>query len=228
MCIQEIKNNQKQTKTSTNTGVGGLKVPRRKRSRVLGGLGVAVGCVRDIAISRGVSVAIAVCVAICVTICIAIGWRCSHLRVAAVVLLTVGCAIAHVYLHLGTFFEHLHLRFLGLMVLGALGGKEVDEETGNVEAVEVCNNPLEDSGNIPHMLLGANTKSDDQTDFDDDEEELDPKGDAQNRVLAVVDAQALIFPADEDGTDNVSANEDAQEDVVQGVVVLAVEDCEEN
>lgn len=41
-------------------------------------------------------------------------------------------------------------------------------------------------------------------------------------MLAVVDSQALILPADEDGADNVANDEYSQADVVHSVVVVVV------
>lgn len=114
------------------------------------------------------------------------------------------------------------------MVLGALGREEIDEEAGDVEAVDVGDNPLENGGNVPLVRLGAHAKSNDETDFGNDEEELDPEGDSDDGVLTVMDAQALVFPADEDCTDDVASNKDTQENVVQRVVVFAVEDGEKN
>ena len=38
-----------------------------------------------------------------------------------------------------------------------------------------------------------------ECDFGEDEEEFDPEGNAQNAVLAEVDAEALVFGANEDG-----------------------------
>lgn len=113
-------------------------------------------------------------------------------------------------------------------MLCAPGGQEIDEEAGDVEAIGKCNDPFQDSSNVPLVLLRANAKRNDETKFEDDEEELDPEGDAQNGFLTVMNTQALVFPADEDGTDDVTCNEDDKENVVQGVVSLAIENGEED
>lgn len=47
-------------------------------------------------------------------------------------------------------------------------------------------------------------------------------------MLAVVDSQALILPADEDRADNVANDEHSQADVVHAVVVVVVVDGEED
>jgi len=44
----------------------------------------------------------------------------------------------------------------------------------------------------------------------------------------VTNTQALVLPADEDGTDDVADDEDGEEDVVQPVVVSVVEDGQED
>lgn len=47
-------------------------------------------------------------------------------------------------------------------------------------------------------------------------------------MLAEVDAEALVLPANEDGTDDIAYDENSEEDVVQAVVVDAVEDGKED
>lgn len=196
-----------------------LEVPRGK-SRVLGWLGVTVRRVGDVAVGEVVGVATAVCVSVGV----AIGLWYGHLRVATVVLLAVCRAIW--CSHWTTLLQHLHLGLLGLVVLGARGGEEVDEEAGDVEAVDVRNGPLKDSSDVPNSLLRADAECDGQADFGDDEKQLDPEGDSQDGMLAVMDTQALVLPAYENSTDNVAYNKDSQENVVQRSIVFAIEDGE--
>lgn len=43
-----------------------------------------------------------------------------------------------------------------------------------------------------------------------------------------MNTQALVFPTDEDGTDDVTCNEDNKENIVQGIVSLAIENGEED
>lgn len=61
-----------------------------------------------------------------------------------------------------------------------------------------------------------------------DEGELHPEGDAEDRVLAVVDSKALVPPAGEDGADDVANNEHPQADVVHSVVVVVIVDREKD
>lgn len=57
-------------------------------------------------------------------------------------------------------------------------------------------------------------EDDGEDEFHDDEGEFHPEGDAEDSVLAVVETQLLVFPADEDGGNDVSSNEEKEEDVV--------------
>jgi len=77
------------------------------------------------------------------------------------------------------------------------------------------------------VLLG-DAECNGETDFDNDEGELDPEAVPQDGVLTEVDAEALVFPTDEDGAYYVAANKDAQEDLVQMGMAKCVEDGEEN
>lgn len=73
-------------------------------------------------------------------------------------------------MRLAAFLQHLHLGFLGLVVLCAPGGQEIDEEASDVEAIGICNDPFQDSSNVPLVLLGADAECNDETKFEDDEE----------------------------------------------------------
>ena len=58
--------------------------------------------------------------------------------------------------------------------------------------------------------------------FDDDESELDPERHAKDFVVAVVDAESLVFGAQADGGDDVSGDEEEEHAVVQVLVVVVV------
>jgi hypothetical protein len=111
----------------------------------------------------------------------------------------------------------LHLRLVAVFVILVMAqeGQEVHIEAEDVEAVEECYGPLEHRRNVPNVLQGAHAKGDAHADLDDDEGELDPEGDAQDGVLAVVDSQALVLPTDKNCGHNVAEDEDAEEDVMQ-------------
>jgi hypothetical protein len=54
------------------------------------------------------------------------------------------------------------------------------------------------------ILIGKDAKRDREAKLGEDESEFNPEGDAQDAVLAVVDAEALVLPADEDCGDDVA------------------------
>lgn len=96
-----------------------------------------------------------------------------------------------------------------LLVARADGGQEVDDEAPDIEDVDEGDDPLEDGGGVDAVVaaLLEDAEGDGDGDFDDDEGQLDPEGDAQDAVLAEVDAEALVFGADEEGGDDVAATE---------------------
>ena len=114
------------------------------------------------------------------------------------------------------------------MVLATYGGQEIDEEAKHVPSVNEGNDPFEHSGYVPVVVLLSDPKDDTEADLSDYEGELDPKGDSEDRVLAVVDTQTLVLPTDEDCANNIANNEDSQADVVHPIVVVVVEDGEED
>lgn len=159
---------------------------------------------------------------------IAVDMGCAGCWLTAEVLLALSSTIAHGPWLGATLLSHLHLGLVTLVVLGADGGQEVDEEAEHVPGVYEGNDPFEYSGDIPVIVQLGNTENDAETDLSDDEGKLDPEGDAEDRVLAVVDSQALVLPANEDGAHNVPNDEDAQADVVHPVVVVVVVDGQED
>jgi hypothetical protein len=54
------------------------------------------------------------------------------------------------------------------------------------------------------VLIAEDAERDREAELDEDEGEFDPEGDAQDAVLAVVDAETLVLPADEDCGDGVA------------------------
>jgi len=119
--------------------------------------------------------------------------------------------------------RHLHLRLITLPTLTPPRGQKVHKETQHIQTVDECYRPLQACCYIPNMLQAAHAERDDQADFEPDEGELHPEGSAQDRVFAVVYAEALIFPAYEYRGHDVADDEDAEKDIMQPVVVLTVE-----
>ena len=96
-------------------------------------------------------------------------------RLAAEVLLALCGAVTHCSWLGTTLLGHLHFRLVALVVLGAHGRQEVDEEAEHVPRVNERNDPFEYSGDVPFVVLLGNTKDDAEADLSDDESELDPE-----------------------------------------------------
>jgi hypothetical protein len=83
-----------------------------------------------------------------------------------------------------------------------------------------------------------------ETYFHYDKDEFDPEGHTKNGILAEVNAQSLIFPADEDGRDDIASPEELisgcrlrglrtlhekeQEEIMQGGMSESVKNRQEN
>ena len=82
--------------------------------------------------------------------------------------------------------------------------QEVRYEAPDIEDVDQRDDPLEDSADVVVFVFLSDGEDNGERDFGEDEEQLDPEGDAQDAVFAEVDAEALVLGADEDGADNVA------------------------
>lgn len=91
-----------------------------------------------------------------------------------------------------------------ILVLRPDRGQEVDDEAPDVEDVDERDNPFDDGGFVVFGLVGEDAEGDCEAQFDEDEAEFYPEGGAQDAVFAEVDAEALVFGADEDGGDDVA------------------------
>ncbi len=65
---------------------------------------------------------------------------------------------------------------------------EINRKTPDVESVDEGNNPFADCGGIVVSLIVEYSERDCHCDFDEDESEFDPEGDAEDAVLSVVDS----------------------------------------
>ena len=88
---------------------------------------------------------------------------------------------------------------------GLGGGEEINDKTPDVEDVNKGDGPLEDGGGLVDLLVVEDAEGDDESDLDEDEGEFDPEAQCEDALAAVVDAEALVFGADEDGGDDVGA-----------------------
>ena len=83
-------------------------------------------------------------------------------------------------------------------------GQEIDDEAPDEEDVDERYDPLENGADVVVAESLRDAEDDGEGDFGQDEGEFDPEGDAQDAVLAEVDAEALVLGADEDGGDDVA------------------------
>lgn len=113
-------------------------------------------------------------------------------------------------------------------VLGVDGGPEIDDEGQDVKGKDESDNPLEDGGGILLVSGGEGTKQDDENELGGEEGELEPEGDSEKRVLAVLDSEALVFPTGADGRGQIAADEDDEESVMLDVMHPSVKDGEED
>lgn len=112
------------------------------------------------------------------------------------------------------------------IMLGVHGRVQVHIEREDVEAKHQCNDPLDDRSRVIVLVITKHDERNGQADGDENEGQLDPKGDGEHAMLGVVHAEALVLGADEDGRDEVADDEKAQKDVVQTGVVRGIEDTE--
>lgn len=122
----------------------------------------------------------------------------------------------------------MHLLKICPLLLGPDGGQQVDEEGQDVEGEDESDDPLEDGGDVFLAFEGGDAEDDGEGDFDEDEGQFHPEAGAEDAVLPEVDAEALVFGADEDGADDVAGDEEEEEAVVEFGVAERVEDGEED
>lgn len=82
--------------------------------------------------------------------------------------------------------------------------QQIHKESKHVEREDEGNDPFEDGSDLLVGGEGSANEHGGEEDFEDNEEELHPEGGAEDAVLAKMDAEALIFGADEDGGDDVA------------------------
>ena len=68
----------------------------------------------------------------------------------------------------------------------------------DVEYVYEGHGPFENRRNVVYFLVTADTECDNQAELDEDEGKLDPEGHPKNAIVSIVNAESLIFSADED------------------------------
>jgi hypothetical protein len=86
-----------------------------------------------------------------------------------------------------------------LLVAGAGHGKEVDDEAPNIEDVAEGDDPFKNGGFVDLAAAFKHTEGDGKTALQKDESKLDPEADSEDAVFSPVDAETLVFGANEDG-----------------------------
>ena len=93
-------------------------------------------------------------------------------------------------------------------------GQQIDKEGQDVKGEDEGDDPFEYGSHILPAVEGSDDEDDGEDYLDDDEDELEPEGEAQDAVLAEMHAEALVLGADEDGADDVAGHEEEEEAVV--------------
>lgn len=105
--------------------------------------------------------------------------------------------------------------------------QQVHKKRQNIKRKDNRYNPFKHRRNIL-LATNSSTEYNRKQDLSNDEDQLCPEGQAQDAVLAEMDAEALVFGADEDGGDDVAGHEEEEEAIVHSGVVDGVEDGEED
>jgi len=88
------------------------------------------------------------------------------------------------------------------------GRQQIDEKGENVKREDKRDGPFEDARSVVPVLEIADSEGDGEHDFEEDEGELYPEGGAEDAVLAEMNSQTLILPADKNRRDNISRDEE--------------------
>ena len=116
----------------------------------------------------------------------------------------------------------------GLFLRAPTRRQQIHEKRQDIKSENERNHPFKHGRDILLSLPAGGGEHNGEHDFNEDEGEFGPEGPAQDAVLAEVDAEALVFGANEDGADDVASDEEEEETVVEVGVVEGVEDGEED
>ena len=128
--------------------------------------------------------------------------------------------ILHI-LHMKPLHIRLHLRI-------PRRRQEIHKERQDVEREEKRNDPFKHRGHILLLCKHGRSEHDRKRNFEEDESQFGPETEAEDEMFPEMDAQALVFGADEDGRDDVAGYEKEEEAVVEMGVMKSVEDGEED
>ena len=85
--------------------------------------------------------------------------------------------------------------------------QQIDKEGEDVKGEHERDDPLENGRNVLFAVERGGYEDDCKDELDNDEHEFEPKGEAQDPMLAEVDAKPLVLGADENGADDISGDE---------------------
>lgn len=130
--------------------------------------------------------------------------------------------VGHPSVHALFSYHHVFVALWNVM-LCLHAGPKIEHKTEDVEGEDKGHDPLENRGGIPVVGPGCAYKDDSEDDLSEDESELDPEADSQDSVMTIMNAEPLIFGAEEDGGNDVADDENEQTAIVDGVVAIRVE-----
>lgn len=85
--------------------------------------------------------------------------------------------------------------------------QQIDKEGEDVKSEHERDDPLENGRNVLFAVERGGYEDDRKDELDNDEHEFEPKGEAQDPMLAEVHAKSLVLGANENGADNISGDE---------------------
>ena len=104
--------------------------------------------------------------------------------------LTIDGVVIRMVIHVGiagiVIGLELHLGLAKAAMLGVNSRYEIDDEGEDVEGEDESDGPFEHCGCVVGTFEVGYSEADGEGDFDQDEGELDPEGEAQDAVLAEV------------------------------------------
>ncbi len=101
------------------------------------------------------------------------------------------------------------------MLLGAPSRRQqIHKESEDIEGKDERDDPFENGGYVLSAVERRHGKDYCKDHLHDDEYEFQPKGEAQDPVLAEMHAEALVFGAYKDRTDDVARDKEEKEAIM--------------
>lgn len=112
---------------------------------------------------------------------------------------------------------------VGNLLVIPRSGQKIDKESKDIQGEDEGNDPLQDGGDVLVGGKGSADKYGSEENFDNDEAQLHPERGTKDAVLAEVTAEALILGADANGGDDVAADEEEKEAIMEPGMADGVE-----